>query len=324
MRVLAHVHTFNDADIIDRTIEALLRQTHPLTDILVVDNASTDGTLDRPSVKHATVLRHEENQGTSGAVVTGLRFALDRDYDWIWVFDADSIARPDALGRLLDLYASWPPSVQDKIGFLACLPHNQNDGLPRHGGIFTRHGLALAKPAPDKRYYLCHVTIWSGILYRLAAVRQIGLPNSNYVLDRGEDEYGYRVMNAGYKGFIHQDAVLQHNIRGNPSLTPVDRKLGPATLTFYEFPPIRCYYTCRNTLYFALYEAAQGRFGLLRSALWRVRSLPERPGLMRGAAWRVLLLTLNFLLRPRNHGEQILACLRGIWHGVTGNIQARY
>ena len=37
MRVLAHIHTFNDADIIDRTIESVLKQTRPVDGILVVD-----------------------------------------------------------------------------------------------------------------------------------------------------------------------------------------------------------------------------------------------------------------------------------------------
>jgi len=44
----------------------------------------------------------------------------------------------------------------------------------------------------------------------------------------------------------------------------------------------------------------------------------------RGVVWNVLLLTMNFLLRPRNHVGQIRACFRGTWHGVTGNIAARY
>ena len=101
MRVLAHIHTFNDADIIDRTIAAVLLQTRPVNAILVVDNASTDGTLERPSLKHATVVRHPENLGTSGAVASGFRFALERDYDWIWILDADSLVRPDALEKLL-------------------------------------------------------------------------------------------------------------------------------------------------------------------------------------------------------------------------------
>jgi rhamnosyltransferase len=307
MRVLAHIHTFNDADIIDATIAAVLRQTRPVDGIIVVDNGSTDDTLERPSVNHVAVLRHPENRGTSGAVYSGFRFALERDYDWIWVFDADSVPEPDALKTLLDLYTGWPRSLQDETGFLACLPHNLQDGLPLHGGLFTRHGLAPARPASGERYYRCNFTIWSGCLYRLAAVRQIGLPNPDYVLDWGEYEYAYRVMKAGYKAFIHIDAVLQHNIRGYTSVNPSEVKLGPATSAVHEFPPIRCYYTCRNMFYFALYDFAEGRFGLLRSM-----------------GWRVLLLPVSFLLRPRTHGEQILACFRGIWHGATGNIAARY
>ena len=331
MRILAHIHTFNDADIIDRTIEAVLRQTRPVDGILVVDNASTDGTLERPSVKHATILRHQANLGTSGTVVTGMQFALDCGYDWIWVFDADSTPDPDALERLLELYAGWPQSLQEETACLACLPYNQFDGLPLHGSVLTRFGRVVVRPAPEERYYPFHVTVWSGSLYRLAAVREIGLPNPDYVLDWGEYEYGYRVTKAGDRSFIYQDAVMKHNIRGNQSLSPLAIKLGPWSVTFYEDPPIRCYYVCRNTLYFTLYDCIERRLGplqalawIFRGAVWRVRPAPGRPGLMRGAAWQLLLFTLNFLVRPRNHVKQIVACFRGIWHGVTGNIAARY
>src|SRR5271167_1767656 len=73
MRVLAHIHTFNDADIIDRTIAAVLRQTRPVDEVLVVDNGSSDNTLDQPSLRYATVLRHRENLGTSSSVRTSTR-----------------------------------------------------------------------------------------------------------------------------------------------------------------------------------------------------------------------------------------------------------
>jgi rhamnosyltransferase len=307
VRVLAHIHTFNDADIIDRTIAAVRRQTRPVDGILVVDNASTDGTPERPSLKHVTVLRHPENLGTSGAVHSGFRFALEQGYDWIWVFDADSVPEPDALEKLLDLYTGWPPKLQDETAFLACLHSNVQDGVPQHGGLFTRHGIARAQPGPEARHYRCHFVIWSGCLYRLAAVGQVGLPNPDYVLDWGEGEYGFRVMEAGYKGFIHQDAVLHHNIRGRMSYTPIEVKVGPASFTFYEFLPIRCYYGCRNMIYFLLYERGQGRHRLL---LRTIVNVTRQTG--------------GFLLKPRNHGKHILACLRGIWHGLTGNIAARY
>jgi rhamnosyltransferase len=307
MRVLAHIHTFNDADIIGQTIAAVGRQTHPVDEILVVDNASTDATLEQPAVRNTTVLRHAENQGTSGAVHSGFRYALEHGYDWIWVFDADSLPAPDALEKLLDLYAGWPESMRDEIGFLACLHYNVQDKVPREGGLFTRDGFAMGKPVADERHYLCHHTIWSGCLYRVAAIRRIGLPNPDYVLDWGEYEYGYRVMKAGYKSFIYQDAVLQHNIRGHTSITMSEMKIGPMKFTVFEFAPIRCYYTCRNMVYFVLYDFAERRLRLARRI--------GRP---------LLMFVLGFVLRPRHHGKQIAACLRGLWHGVTGNIVARY
>src|SRR5438094_6114868 len=121
MRILAHIHTYNDADIIDQTIDSVLRQTRPVDGILVVDNASTDNTLERPSLRHAAVLRHSENRGTSGAVVTGLQYALEHGYDWIWIFDADSVTEPDALEKLVALYAGFSPRLQEETAFLACL-----------------------------------------------------------------------------------------------------------------------------------------------------------------------------------------------------------
>jgi hypothetical protein len=157
-------------------------------------------------------------------------------------------------------------------------------------------------------------------LYRVAAIRRVGLPNPDYFLDRGELEYGYRVMNAGYKGFIHQDAVVRQNIRGEP----VPRRIqgGPIILKFFEAAPLRCYYICRNTLYFTIYDLTDKPLAKFRE-LFRLRSGPGR-NVPSGIAWQTALFTLNFALRPRRHGAQIRACLRGIWHGLTGNIAARY
>ena len=322
MRVLAHIHTFNDADIIEGTLDAVRHQTQPPDAILIVDNASTDGTVNRTFPEQVSVIRNAANLGTSGAVRIGFEHALERGFDWIWILDADSVPEPEALARLLELYAGWPSSVQEETGFVACLPLDQSDGQPLHGRLFTRYGRVVVTPAPEQRHYMCHVTIWSGCLYRLAAVRRIGLPNADYVLDRGELEYAYRVMKAGYKAFIHQDAVIRHNIRGTPGLALKRLKVGPITLKFFELAPIRCYYTCRNTLYFTVYDSTDGRLAKLAEQ-WRLGSRPGR-SLMSGVAWQAALFTLNFVLRPRTHGAQIRACLRGIWDGLTGNIAARY
>jgi len=320
MRVLACITTFNADDVIDGALAALMRQTRALDAILIVDNASTDGTLRRTFPEPVRVIRNAANVGPSGAIPIGFRYALEQGFDWMWILDHDSAPEPEALKILLDSYAGWPASQREETGFVSCLPVNPGETL--HGRLFTPHGRFLIAPEPEPRCYPCHVKVWSGCLYRLAAVRRIGFPNADYFIDRGELEYAYRVMKAGYKGYIHQDSILRHNFHGAPGLDRQRVKLGPFTLTFYELAPLRCYYVCRNTLYFTLYDLQDGAIAKFRE-LFRLTSRPGR-GALSGVAWQAALLTLNFALRPRTHRAQFRACLRGLLDGVTGNVAARF
>jgi rhamnosyltransferase len=305
MRVLAYTHTYNDADVIEQTIDALLRQTRPVDEILVVDNASTDDTLQQPCLKHATVLPLPKNTGTSGGVYTGFQYALDHGYDWMWIFDPDGLPAPDALEKMLELHASWPRSQQEKTAFISCLhPEQWRDSAHR---VYTRSGMVPIKPSPEDRYFPCQVAWWSGCLYRMAAVREVGLPNADYFADWGEGEYGYRVMKAGFKGYVCRDAPIDSNIRGYASLRPAEIERDGATATVLEFPPFRCYYTARNRLYLTLYDFAE-----------------FHPIMLLRMFVTLAMMMTKILLRPGRHGVQMRAFFRGIWHGVTGNIAARY
>jgi rhamnosyltransferase len=307
MRVLAYIHTFNDADVISGTIAAISGQTRPIDEILLVDNASTDGTLEQPALERVTIVRHPENLGASGAVCSGFRYAMEHDFDWIWTFDADSAPEPNALEKLLDVYGGLSPAAQAKIGFLACLHRNVQDGRPLHSRVFSRAGLREAKPEAGQRYYRCHVTTWSGCLFRVAAIRKVELPNPDYFADWGEAEYGYRMMKAGFDGFTCQDAVHRHNVRGYTSLDSMEIRRGRRRVTVLAFPPLRCYYRARNGLYLALYDFAE-----------------LRPGMVLRMTANLTKLMLGLLLRPGRHGAQLRACMRGMWHGLTGNITGRY
>src|ERR1700730_2219295 len=101
MRVLAHIHTMNDAAVIEQVLDGLRRQTRPADAILIVDNASTDATLDRTFPENVTIIRNSENLGTSGAIRIGFAYALQHGFDWTWVFDADSVPKTDALEKLI-------------------------------------------------------------------------------------------------------------------------------------------------------------------------------------------------------------------------------
>src|SRR5207237_2166592 len=192
MRVLAHIHTLNDADVIEQAIQALQRQTRPPDAILLVDNGSTDATLDRTFPECVTVIRNSENLGTSGAIRIGFTHALHHQFDWVWIFDADSIPASDALANLLGFYERLPEPEQEQICFLACRVVTATGETKHQPMIFTDSGGEIAPSLGGADYSRCDCILWSGSLYRMAAVGKIGLPGENYVLDWAELEYGYR------------------------------------------------------------------------------------------------------------------------------------
>ena len=103
MRVCAVVVTFNRKALLRVCIGSLLAQTRPLDKIVIIDNASTDGTdaLLREEFAGLDVLSLPVNSGGSGGFHAGMKWAVERGFDWVWVMDDDVRMRPDALETML-------------------------------------------------------------------------------------------------------------------------------------------------------------------------------------------------------------------------------
>jgi GT2 family glycosyltransferase len=103
MKVAAVVVTYNRKDLLRECLQALLNQTRPLDEIIVIDNASTDGTeqMIPEEFPQVTYVRLPENIGGAGGFHEGMKLAYEKRYDWIWVMDDDVVAEPTALMNLL-------------------------------------------------------------------------------------------------------------------------------------------------------------------------------------------------------------------------------
>ena len=101
-RLVAVVVTYNRLDKLKQTLARLLEApAGVLSAVVVVDNASTDGTADWLAAQgdpRLTVQRSEHNLGGAGGFETGLRLATERfDPDWMVVMDDDAHPAPGAL-----------------------------------------------------------------------------------------------------------------------------------------------------------------------------------------------------------------------------------
>lgn len=72
--------------------------------VLLVDNASTDGTADyiKTLAMPGLVCRNPgENLGGAGGFAYGIRAAVELGCEAVWIMDDDTLPEPDALAALL-------------------------------------------------------------------------------------------------------------------------------------------------------------------------------------------------------------------------------
>ncbi len=104
-RALVIVPTYNERENIARLIETVLAQD-PRLEVLVVDDGSPDGTGEIVTEimtvnSRVNILRRPRKMGLGTAYVAGFRWALERDYSFIFEMDADFSHDPGHLPDFL-------------------------------------------------------------------------------------------------------------------------------------------------------------------------------------------------------------------------------
>ncbi len=128
-RIAAIVVTYNRQSYLIRCIEALRRQKNADMDILIIDNASTDGTGDAlaPLAADGTIryFNTGANLGGAGGFHYGMRLAVQEGYRYLWIMDDDCIPDDGALDALLKADAD----LGGNYGFLSGVAY-WKDGSP--------------------------------------------------------------------------------------------------------------------------------------------------------------------------------------------------
>ncbi len=310
MRILVQVHTWNGAAIIRQTLDAILRQTAPLEEILIVDNASTDGTPELAYPDIVTVVRHKFNLGTSGSVKTGIEYARAHGYDWIWVLDADSHPQPDALELLIRMVQARDANDPRDIG-IVCSSHNLvRLGQMLHGRVLTPGGPRLPQVHADRDTVDCDSVIWSGALINLAVVDRVGLPRAgthgsweDLSLDYGDIEYSYRIHRAGYRIMVHRRSLIDHPIGKG-----LHRRILGHDFHSSNHSAYRRYLYFRNLVFFWL-------------RLYHRRNWPM---LLVWFGYRLSVTLTGIVLLEQERGTKLRACFSGILDGLRNRMDATF
>jgi rhamnopyranosyl-N-acetylglucosaminyl-diphospho-decaprenol beta-1,3/1,4-galactofuranosyltransferase len=232
--------TFNRKALLVESIEALLAQTSPVERILVVDNASTDGTpellrerglLDEPRVVHH---RLAENSGGAGGFAEGVRLGLQTGSDWVWLLDDDAAPEPDALERLLAA-----PAAADPGTVALCPKVVLADGRLDHimRGDFHRRLRYL----PEAGYAAGRAlgfTSFVGPLVRAEAARAAGLPKAEFFVWGDDVEYSLRLRRYGELRLVPNSVIVHKATSHGSYQTPRSRALNRISPVKFDPTPL--------------------------------------------------------------------------------------
>jgi GT2 family glycosyltransferase len=273
--VWAVVVTYNRRALLEVCLAALDAQTRPPDHVLVVDNASTDGTQDMLRAEHPDVeiLALAENTGGAGGFHAGLAAAHSGGATWAWIMDDDTIASPDALERLL---AAQPPPGRRAPLLLASRVEWTDGSLHPMNQPVLRRTPDVYVEAAEHGLLPIRTATFPSLLVSREAIDRFGLPNAHYFVWGDDWEYTSRILRAEPRGYLVPDSVVEHRTK--------------AAHTAVTSTGERYYFHARNWIYmmrsrsFGAAEKASLGFWLAGSVLTYLRTNRGSPASLRTVA----------------------------------------
>jgi GT2 family glycosyltransferase len=195
-------------------LDSLQRQTYPAVEVIVVDNASTDGSqaLLREQYPWVRLIELPENRGFTGACNAGMQAAQG---EIVALLNNDTEVEPDWAAVIMDAFARFPDvgSVASKM-----LLYDKRDHLHTAGDYFTVDGRAGNRGVwqKDVGQYDHEEFVFSACggssAYRRSMLDQIGLLDDEFFFLMEDVDLGWRAQLAGWRCLYTPRAVVYHHL----------------------------------------------------------------------------------------------------------------
>lgn len=213
-RVLVVVLNWNSAADCLRCLQSLRRLTYSASQILVVDNGSTDDSLAhiRSGAPDAEVCESNRNLGYAGGNNLGIEWGLARGFDYFWLVNPDVVVEAGSLTALVEVAeAEAQKGMIGPLVYCAERPHE----LLSAGGVFgpgrdwhrwiveldAQHAAAAAD-----------VDFLSGcaLLVKRTTIEAVGMLDERFFLYEEDVEWCYRARRAGWRVALATRARVWH------------------------------------------------------------------------------------------------------------------
>ena len=241
---------WNSYEVTKHTLQSLSKTNYQNYDIILVDNCSTDDSGERLKKEFSSLvfIQSKENNGFTGGNNIGLKYVLEKEYEYVLMLNSDVEVEPDFLGPLIDKLKS-----SDSIGAVQPLIYFYHDHeLVWNAGSKYNAFLGIAStPNYNKRDVgqalrkKQNKIDWiSGCAFMLKTevLKKSGLFQPEYFMYYEDVDLSFRIKKAGYTLAYEPSSVLYH-IAGHSQKSATKKSEG------YISPNVH-YYNIRNRIWF--------------------------------------------------------------------------
>lgn len=225
-RIATVVVTFNRLALLQECITALKNQIRLPDEIIIINNGSTDGTAEWLSSQNGINVITQPNAGSSGGQYTGVKYAADNNFDWVWCMDDDTIATPEALQALIssEYFTTASAYLCSVVLWKDDTFHKMNQPILKDGNYEEKYHPAIKS---TEVIYCSFVSV----LINTKAVKFAGYPLKKMFIWYDDLEYTIRLRKYG-PGYVIGDSIVYHKTEKNlgPDFLPKGRKLNSKEL----------------------------------------------------------------------------------------------
>lgn len=205
MNLTAIVPVWNGRDLLARLLTTLERQTLKPSELLVIDNGSTDGAPELARQRGGRVIAMGHNAGFAAAVNRGIRESREQS---VAILNSDVELAPDYLDKLAAAGAAFAtgkilqasrPELIDGTFDAVCrggAAWRVGQGRPDGPAFAARHQIEMAP--------------WTAVLYRTEVFTRVGLLNEAFESYLEDVEFGMRCASCHIRGLYVPEAVAWH------------------------------------------------------------------------------------------------------------------
>ena len=207
--VIAIVVTYNRLSLLKECISRLLSLE---CDVLIIDNASTDGTKEYVSglTGNGSIVYYNtgKNLGGAGGFNIGLRKGVELGYKYLWIMDDDTYVQDDTLKALL----SSAQETKDDFGWLSSVALWKDQSICNMN--LQRRGINAKVDISEKHLTSAIMATFVSLFIKAETVRQYGLPIKEFFIWSDDLEYTRRISKQE-KCYVVTDSRVIHWMNSN-------------------------------------------------------------------------------------------------------------